>query len=136
MLPAGAAWPSRRPHGMLPAIRRNPDGRLHDAARRFGDVVYFKSGRVYNKLRTVLGNGLLTSEGGFWLRQRRIAQPAFHRQRITALAGVMTEAARDTAAERQTVASIEHPVDVAEEMMRLTRTIVLRALTSALRRHC
>ena len=40
----------------------------------------------------------------------------------------MTESARDTAAEWQTVASIEHPGDVAEEMMRLTPTIVLRAL--------
>ena len=52
----------------------------------------------------------------------------------------MTESARDTAAEWQTVASIEHPVDVAEEMMRLTPTIVLRALLGTdppvLRRHC
>jgi cytochrome P450 len=59
----------------------------------------YRKSPLYNKLRTVLGNGLLTSEGGFWLRQRRIVQPAFHRQRIAALAGVMTEAARDTAAE-------------------------------------
>ena len=141
--------------GMLSAVRRNPTGVFMNAARRFGDVVYFKIGPrrgylitnpsdvrhvlqdnarnyrkspLYDKLRTVLGNGLLTSEGDFWLRQRRIAQPAFHRQRIAALAGVMTEAARDTAAEWHTVASIERPVDVAEEMMRLTRTIVLRAL--------
>ncbi len=44
-----------------------------------------------------IGNGLLTSEDDFWLRQRRIAQPAFHRQRISALAGVMAQAARETA---------------------------------------
>jgi cytochrome P450 len=128
------------------------------AARRFGDVVYFKIGPrrgylitnpadvrhvlqdnarnyhkspLYQKLQMSLGNGLLTSEDEFWLRQRRIAQPAFHRQRIAALAGVMAEAARDTAAEWQTIASGGRPVDVAEEMMRLTRTVVLRALLGA-----
>ena len=78
-----------------------------------------------------LGNGLLTSEDEFWLRQRRIAQPAFHRQRIAALASVMADAAREAAAEWQTIASGGRPVDVAEEMMRLTRTVVLRALLGA-----
>jgi cytochrome P450 len=95
--------------GMLPAVRRNPTAVFMSAARRFGDVVYFKIGPrrgylitnpadvrhvlqdnarnyhkspLYDKLRLSLGNGLLTSEDEFWLRQRRIAQPAFHRQRI------------------------------------------------------
>src|ERR687893_2716057 len=40
-----------------------------------------------------LGDGLLTSEGSFWRRQRRLAQPAFHRERITAYGEVMTESA-------------------------------------------
>src|SRR5439155_2829938 len=39
----------------------------------------------------VLGNGLLTSEGDFWLRQRRLAQPAFQRQRIATYGAVMVE---------------------------------------------
>jgi cytochrome P450 len=143
---------------MLPAVRRNPTAVFMSAARRFGDVVYLRIGPrrgylitdpadvrhvlqdnarnyhkspLYDKLRMSLGNGLLTSEDEFWLRQRRIAQPAFHRQRIAALAGVMAEAARETAAEWQTIASGGRPVDVAEEMMRLTRTVVLRALLGA-----
>jgi cytochrome P450 len=37
---------------------------------------------LYDGARRALGNGLLTSEDGFWLRQRRIAQPAFHRERL------------------------------------------------------
>ena len=78
-----------------------------------------------------LGNGLLTSEDEFWLRQRRIAQPAFHRQRLAMLAGVMADAARNAASEWQPIASSGKPVDVAQEMMRLTRTIVLRALLGA-----
>jgi len=83
-----------------------------DAARRFGDVVYLKIGPrrgylitnpadirhvlqdnarnyhkspLYQKLKMFLGDGLLTSEDEFWLRQRRIAQPAFHRQKVAEL---------------------------------------------------
>jgi cytochrome P450 len=43
-----------------------------------------------------LGDGLLTSEGSFWRRQRRLAQPAFHRERISAYGGVMVESACHT----------------------------------------
>jgi cytochrome P450 len=141
--------------GMLPAVRRDPTGVFLRAARRFGDVVYFKIGPrrgylitnpadirhvlqdnarnyhkspLYQKLRMSIGNGLLTSEDDFWLRQRRIAQPAFHRQRVAGLAGVMAQAARETADQWQSKASAGRPVDVDEEMMRFTRTVVLRAL--------
>jgi cytochrome P450 len=144
--------------GVLPAVRRNPTALFMNAARRFGDVVYLKIGPrrgylitnpadirhvlqdnarnyhkspLYDKLRISLGNGLLTSEDEFWLRQRRIAQPAFNRQRIAALASVMAGAARETAAEWQTLASAGDPVDIDEEMMRLGRTVVLRALLGA-----
>ena len=143
---------------MLPAVRRNPTGVFTDAARRFGDVVHFKIGPrhgflitnpadvrhvlqdnartyrkspLYEKLKTALGNGLLTSEGEFWLRQRRIAQPAFHRQRIAALAAVMAQAGRETSAHWESVAAHGHPVDIDDEMMRLTRTVVLRTLLGA-----
>ena len=141
--------------GMLPAVRRNPTAVFITAARRFGDVVHLKIGPrhgylitnpadvrhvlqdnarnyhkspLYDKLRAVLGNGLLTSEDAFWLRQRRIAQPAFHHQRIAGLAGVMAQAARETAERWKTIASEKGPVDIDEEMMRLTRTVVLRTL--------
>ena len=141
--------------GMLPAVRRDPTGTFTRAAQRYGDVVSFKilnrrgflitnpadvrhvlqdnarnyhKSPLYQKLRMTLGNGLLTSEDDFWLRQRRIAQPAFHRQRVSALADVMARAAREAAAQWEALASDGRPVDVAEEMMRLTRTVVLRAL--------
>jgi len=144
--------------GMLPAVRRDPAGVFLQAAHRFGEVVYFKIGPrrgylitnpedirhvlqdnarnyhkspLYDKLRLFLGNGLLTSEDGFWLRQRRIAQPAFHRQRMAALAGVMAEAARNAAAGWESFASTGQAVDVDEEMMRLTRTVVVKALLGA-----
>jgi cytochrome P450 len=143
---------------MLPAIRRDPTGVFLNAARRFGEVVYFRIGPrrgylitnpadvrhvlqdnarnyhkspLYDKLRLFIGNGLLTSEDDFWLRQRRIAQPAFARHRIAALASVMADAAREAADGWQAVAARGEPVDVGEEMMRLTRTVVLRALLGA-----
>jgi cytochrome P450 len=141
--------------GSLLAIRRDPTGVFLRAALRYGDVAYFKVGPrqgylitnpddvrhvlqdnarnyqkspLYQKLRMHLGNGLLTSEGEFWLRQRRIAQPAFHRQRVAGLANVMAVAARETAAQWHDLAGRGHGVDVDEEMMRLTRTVVVRAL--------
>ena len=144
--------------GMLLAIRRDPTAVFMDAARRFGDVAYLKIGPrrgylltnpadvrhvlqdnaanyrkspLYDKLRQSLGNGLLTSEGAFWLRQRRIAQPAFHRQRIAALAGVMAEAVREMAIDWEAIASTRQPVDIGDQMMRLTRTVVLRTLLGA-----
>jgi cytochrome P450 len=53
---------------------------------------YDKQTPGFDKLRVVLGNGLLTSEGAFWLRQRRIAQPAFSRERIAKFAPTMLQA--------------------------------------------
>src|SRR4051812_34917455 len=57
---------------------------LHDKYRD-----YNKQTRGYAALRTVLGNGLLTSEPPFWLRQRRLAQPAFHKEKLTEWGAIM-----------------------------------------------
>jgi cytochrome P450 len=53
----------------------------------------FARGYAHRGLKLLLGEGLLTSEGEFHRRQRRIAQPAFHRERITRYAETMVEAA-------------------------------------------
>ena len=78
-------------------------------------------------LRPVLGEGLLSSEGEFWRRQRRLAQPAFHRDRIRAYGDIMvTHAARLGA--RWQGAQVR---DVHKDMMRLTLEIVAEALFGA-----
>lgn len=75
-------------------------------------------------LRPLFGNGLLLSEGDFWLSQRRLMQPAFHRQRIASYAQLMVGQARTLAA------SWQHGQvrDVYADMSQLTLDIVLRAL--------
>jgi cytochrome P450 len=75
-------------------------------------------------LREFLGSGLLASEGDFWLRQRRLMQPAFHRQRIAAYGQLMIEHARrllDTWRDGQVR-------DINADMMKLTLSIVVRCL--------
>jgi cytochrome P450 len=80
-----------------------------------------------NFFSRLLGNGLLTSEGEFWRRQRRLAQPAFHRQRISAYGDVMVEyTERLIAGWREGETRDIHP-----DMMRLTLEIVARTLFNA-----
>jgi cytochrome P450 len=123
-------------------------------AREYGDLPYFRLGgqhvylvnhpdyvreilvtkqatftksRVLQRARVLLGEGLLTSEGEFHLRQRRLVQPAFHRERLAGYAAVMSEYAirlRDRWTAGKTV-------DVSNEMMRLTLAVVGKTLFSA-----
>lgn len=50
---------------------------------------YYKSRMVTQKLGRFIGNGLLTSNGAYWLRQRRLIQPGFHPQRVKNLYDIM-----------------------------------------------
>jgi cytochrome P450 len=77
----------------------------------------------------LLGQGLLTSEGDFWRRQRRLAQPAFHKERIAAYAALMVEEAERLAATLRAAPSGERR-DVHADLMRMTLAIVTRTLFS------
>ncbi len=88
---------------------------------------YVKQTRGYEMLRHVLGNGLVTSEGDFWKRQRRIAQPAFHRERLAAFGEIMTRATDDMVDGW----ALGKPFDFAAEIMRCTLRVVGEALLSA-----
>ena len=89
---------------------------------------YDKQHGSFRMLRRVFGNGLLTSEGSLWLRQRRLAQPAFHRERLARMAERMVAAAEETAARWQAGAGAGRTVAMTEEMSRLTMKVVGDAL--------
>src|SRR5260370_20322472 len=150
--PPGPSPASRS--GSFKNYSRDPLGFLPGLAREYGDIVTmrlykfrvyyvnhpdyieevlvnqarkFIKGRILRANKGLFGNGLLTSEGEFWLRQRRLAQPAFHRARIAAYAETMV---------RFTERMLEgwrdgESRDVHAEMMRLTLQIVAKTLFDA-----
>ncbi len=144
----------RYPVEFLFALQNDPIKLLLDSARRYGDIVVFPIGserifslshpdyieqvlvtsnRQFVKSRglkyakRIIGEGLLTSEGEFHLRQRRLIQPAFHRRRIAQYAQVMVDYAARTRARWQDGITL----DMHEEMMRLTLAIVAKTLFDA-----
>ncbi len=84
----------------------------------------FRKGRVLQRARIFLGDGLLTNEGESHRRQRRLVQPAFHRQRLVGYAETMTSTAREIC-ESWTDGAL---LDLAPAMHRLTLSIVGRTL--------
>lgn len=87
----------------------------------------FTKSRGLERAKRLLGNGLLTSEGEFHKRQRRMSQPAFHRERIAGYARVMAEHAGEMRDEWKP----GEQRDIAREMMRLTLRIVAKTLFDA-----
>ena len=85
---------------------------------------YFMKGRGLQRTKRLLGEGLLTSEDPIHLRQRRLMQPAFHRERIAAYGDTMVAYADRMRQEWQDGASL----DMAQEMMRLTLSIAGKTL--------
>jgi cytochrome P450 len=87
----------------------------------------FIKGRALQRAKKLLGEGLLTSEGDDHLRQRRMIQPAFHRQRITEYAKAMVE----YAAQMREKWRDGETRDIDKEMMHLTLQIVGKTLFNA-----
>ncbi len=92
---------------------------------------YGKGSLTLNFFKPVVGEGLITSEGALWLRQRRLIQPIFHRRSVAAFGALMTD---------ETLAMLERwrpameggePLDVPVEMARLALDVVTGALFHA-----
>ena len=153
--------PEARGHwllGNIPAVRRDFFLWLRDNQAALGDLYHVKLGprrfiivskpeyvqRVlqsnyrnyrksggYETLKLFLGQGLLTSEGEHWRRQRRLAQPAFHREKLQRLCEVMTDEARRVGESWATVCDAGGTVDVVQEMLSATMNIVAKAMFGA-----
>jgi cytochrome P450 len=140
--------------GSLPEFRRDLLGFLTACARDYGDVVPVRVARrrllvlshpdlieevltararhttktaILQMLRPVLGAGLLLSESDTWLRQRRLMQPAFHRQRIAGYGDVMAGYAERGMADW----TDGQTRDVHADMMAITQGIVAKTLFDA-----
>lgn len=87
----------------------------------------YKKGSSSKMLNPVLGNGLVTSEGDFWLRQRRLVQPAFHRERLQELFVTMGQITADFLDEMEAHRG-KKAIDIDAKMMGLTSDIALRTL--------
>ncbi len=112
--------------GPLPIYQiTHPDGVEHVLRRNQRN---YRRGFFHQKFKLLGGEGLVSSEGDFWLRQRRLTQPAFHRRRLEALAGRMTLAAQDAGERWQIAHRTGRPVEICREMSRITLEIVGRAL--------
>lgn len=85
---------------------------------------FHKAEMLRHAVGGLIGNGLLTSEGDFWRRQRRLAQPAFHFQRITAYGDIMVSSALARMANWRT----GETRDIAQDMMAITLEIVNKTL--------
>lgn len=141
--------------GSLRELRRDPIALWMSVWRQHGDVARFWLGPsevilvvrpehvkqvlqdnhqnyrktwFYRKMEPLTGKGLLTSDGAFWLRQRRLCQPAFQRQRTVAFAGAMTRATAAMLDRWAGPAARGEAIDVAGEMMRLALAIVAETL--------
>jgi cytochrome P450 len=139
--------------GLLPEFRKQPAEFLLKLFREYGDIAYFKMGgqhmylltrpdfiqdvlvnghrnfmksRILQRAKVLLGEGLLTSEGEFHLRQRRLVQPAFYRERLISYADTMVASAKEAASRWRD----GETRDIADEMMRVTLAIVGRTLFS------
>ncbi len=139
--------------GVMREFNRDTLGFIERLQRDYGDVVrsrflylyaYFlynpadietllttdaKSYRKARSLRSpffyrLVGNGLVTSEGDFWRRQRRLAQPAFHRQRISSYGDIMVQYAQRA----MTSWNDGEERDISRDMTRLTLEVVVKTL--------
>jgi len=140
--------------GALPSFIRDPLATLRRAAEKgdvchlelgFADVVtlnhpehadhvlrrhqrnYPKGGSYWAGVRGILGKGLPTSEGSLWLRQRRMMQPHFHRQRLEALTSLIVDAL-DRSLRWSDIDTSFQVLDIGARMPLLTMNVVSAAM--------
>jgi cytochrome P450 len=141
--------------GVLPQVWKNPLGFFLNTAVKYGGIVQIQMGpghmylvshpdavkhilldnnrnyiKGYDQAKDLFGEGLLTSEGDKWLRQRRLMSPAFNRNSLNALLPMMVSATQDKINEWRSRPDPQEPIDMASEMMLLTQTIILKTMFS------
>lgn len=90
----------------------------------------YTKGPMYRSIRNLLGNGLPASEGSFWLRQRRLMQPAFHQQYLENIFSIMQDVVQETVESWTQAAENDQIIDVFSEMTKLTLRLIVRTMFS------
>jgi cytochrome P450 len=89
----------------------------------------YAKGPLYRRaLQPLIGNGLPSSEGAFWLRQRRMMQPAFLKQHHEKFASTIVSRTEQTIAAWRKAAAAQSPIDVRKHMMNLSLGILLKTV--------
>ena len=142
--------------GALPSLVKDPFGFVVQARESYGDVYtlnlgllkttmlnhpnhaqhvlidnvanYPKKGALWESLRTFLGNGLVVSEGDFWLRQRRMIQPQFHHKQVEGLATLMSAAIEESIAGWDEIADTGQPFDISHACTQITMKVIVKTL--------
>lgn len=92
---------------------------------------YPKGGALWESLGTLLGNGLPASGGEFWLRQRRMMQPHFHRKRLEALTVLMMQAIDEAMAEWDTAVASPGPFRIDAAFPHVTMKVIVKTMFGA-----
>jgi cytochrome P450 len=88
----------------------------------------YTKGEGMDRVKILLGNGIMTSEGAFWRRQRRMLQPSFHRRVIDQFSVLMAQV-NDKCAERWAAAAARgEPINLSNDASELTLEIVLKSI--------
>lgn len=103
-----------RPEHVQHLLVKNPDN--------------YVKGRSHDRLRTSIGNGLLTLEGTPWRQQRKLMQPMYTPTNVAIFADVMKQAAAEVMQRWEQKVETKEVVDINLEMARVTMTIILRAM--------
>jgi len=88
----------------------------------------YTKGIALARVRILLGDGIMTSEGDLWKRQRRMMQPLFHRRVVAEFGRVIGQANERLIARWDARAGAGEPVNVTDDVSELTLDIVLRAI--------
>lgn len=87
---------------------------------------YAKGGAMWDAVRPLVGNGLVLSEGDFWLRQRRMMQPFFHRQQLGKMAELMVSAIEDGMKDWDSAAASGEPFNIASAFSGVTMKVIMK----------
>jgi cytochrome P450 len=151
-IPKPRSWPVL---GVVPSLRQDALSFMLEAQRNHGDIVAMPLGLqpavqitdpdlikhiliensanygrspLTDRLKLVLGQGLVTADGEQWARQRRTMQPIFQRDRLDSLIPSMTGAVEDMLARWNDLAQSNTPIDAGVEMGKLALDVITRAL--------